>query len=97
MATDAFSQNIHSPGSTIRSGAMNRRWNDTARAFHGARAVHAAILSLVVGAIACGRVDEQKQNAAGGAAFPFDNRIGWVHGSCLAISNADLAGGTPVA
>jgi hypothetical protein len=30
------------------------------------------------------------------AAFPFAERLGWLHGTCLAISNPKLAGGTPV-
>jgi hypothetical protein len=30
------------------------------------------------------------------AAFPFPERIGWLHGACFAVSNPKLAGGAPV-
>jgi hypothetical protein len=59
--------------------------------------VRAAILMLIAAAISCGRRSEPGQPAAAIAAFSFTEGIGWWHGSCLAITNANLARGTPVA
>jgi len=52
----------------------------------------ALLLSLL--AIACGRAKEPEPRA--GSTFPVSARIGWLHGPCLAIRNADLARGTPI-
>jgi hypothetical protein len=78
---------------------MTSHWNHPGREFRRTVAIGAAVLILVAGASACGGIGDrdQKQNANGGAAFSFDDRIGWLHGSCLAISKPDLARGTPVA
>ena len=51
------------------------------------------VITLLAG-IACDRAKEPEPQA--GAAFPFATRVGWLHGACLAIRNADLARGTPV-
>jgi hypothetical protein len=57
----------------------------------------AAIGALLAAAAACGGASERDQRKAVAAPFPFNERIGWLHGPCLAILNADLASGTPVA
>jgi hypothetical protein len=68
----------------------------TFRIFLRALGLRAAIPILIVAAVSCGRVSEQGQSAAVSAAFPFGERIGWLHGPCLAISNPNLARGAPV-
>ena len=50
-----------------------------------------ALLSVV--ASSCGRGEPR----AASVPFVYDQRIGWMHGPCLAITNADLKPGTPVA
>lgn len=59
-------------------------------------ALRATIPMLIVAAGVCGRVAGQQQHRATGARFPFAKRIGWVDGLCLAISNANLAVGSPL-
>lgn len=84
--------------------AQERRWADSMktrrdqppRGFHRAGRFRAAILILTIVTVACGRVNEQEHGAAVGATFPFNERIGWLHGSCLAIANSGLAPGTMV-
>lgn len=56
-----------------------------------------AIPVLIAAAISCGRKSEPGLPAATVAAFSFAEGIGWLHGPCLAITNASLARGTPVA
>jgi len=56
----------------------------------------AAILLLIGAAVGCGGVKEQGHASVAGP-FVFAERIGWLHGSCLAISNPALVAGTPVA
>jgi hypothetical protein len=57
-------------------------------------AARAGLLILLLAVVACGGAREPESHA--GQMFPFAARIGWLHGSCLAIRNADLARGTPV-
>ncbi len=58
--------------------------------------LRAAIPVLILAAVSCGRVSESGQPAAAVAAFSFATGIGWFHGPCLAITNANLAHGAPV-
>ena len=57
-------------------------------------AARAGLLILLLAVVACGGAREPESHA--GPLFSFAARIGWLHGSCLAIRNADLARGTPV-
>jgi hypothetical protein len=57
----------------------------------------AAIPILVAAAVACSVSEPVQQPPAVAVPFPFGERIGWLHGSCLAISNPNLAAATPVA
>jgi hypothetical protein len=52
----------------------------------------AAIIAFLLACPACAK--EPAQRAA--APFAFNERIGWFHGSCLAITAPALASGTPV-
>jgi hypothetical protein len=76
---------------------MKRRYGLTLPIFQRGVGLRAAIAILIIAAVSCGRVNEPGQHAAVGAAFPFSERIGWLHGPCLAISNPNLAHGTAVA
>jgi hypothetical protein len=76
---------------------MNGRSGHTARVFQRTGMFRAGIPILIVAAVACGSVSELDQRGAAGVTFPFGERIGWLHGPCLAISNPDLARGTPLA
>lgn len=58
--------------------------------------LRAALLIPILAAVACGRVSERDQHSAGGVTFQFDERIGWLHGSCLAIRNPNLTSRTLV-
>jgi hypothetical protein len=49
---------------------------------------------LLLACVGCGEAREPER--PGGQTFAFAARIGWLHGPCLAIRNADLARGTPV-
>jgi hypothetical protein len=62
-------------------------------------ALFAMIPILLMAAVSCRKVSETRQAApaAPAAAFPFNERIGWFQGPCLAISNQHLARGTSVA
>jgi hypothetical protein len=75
---------------------MTRRHGQTPR-FSKPGGLHAAIPILIVAAVACGRVSETDQRRTAGVTFPFAERIGWLHGSCFAIQNPDLALGTTLA
>ena len=68
----------------------------TLRAFKRTTSFCAAIL-LMVAAVSCERKSNLGQHAAVSGEFPFSERIGWLHGPCLAIANPNLAHGTPVA
>jgi hypothetical protein len=57
--------------------------------------VNTRILAVV--AILCLCVGHPGPPAAAIEAFSYDEQIGWLHGPCLAISNAKLTPGTPVA
>ena len=63
--------------------------------FQRAVASTAAITTLVLAAVSCRGVNESPQQPHA-AAFAFNERIGWLHGPCLAISNPGLARGTAV-
>jgi hypothetical protein len=54
----------------------------------------ATIPFLLTAALSC-RKQNQAQSAPA-VAFPFNERIGWFQGPCLAISNQNLAPATPV-
>ncbi len=59
------------------------------------------VVLLVLGAVvACGRGSEPKPQPqpqpTAGVPLPIAERIGWLHGPCLAIANPKLAGGTPL-
>lgn len=56
----------------------------------------AVVLLLLGVAVACGRVSEQESHSASSVPFPFAERIGWLHGPCLAIANPNLVAGTPI-
>jgi hypothetical protein len=58
------------------------------------RCIAAAL--LLAFAVACDRASEQKARASAAVPFPFAERIGWLHGACLAIANPNLVSGTPV-
>lgn len=75
---------------------MKRRFRPAPRTFQRAIGLRAAMPILIVAAISCGRVSELGHHTVAGVAFPFGERIGWLHGPCLAISNPNLAQGTPV-
>ncbi len=62
----------------------------------GVIALVAAIPILELTAVSCGHGNGQGQPAAA-EPFSYDQRIGWLHGRCLAISNPKLVTGTPVA
>lgn len=53
---------------------------------------------LLMAAISCRKQSQAKQppHSAAGEAFPFQERIGWFQGPCIAISNQHLAPGTSV-
>jgi hypothetical protein len=87
---------IRAPRNEDGSGSMRRRCGLTLRTFQKAVGLCTAIPILTIAAVSCGRVREQGQHAAVGVAFQFGERIGWLHGACLAISNPNLANGTPV-
>lgn len=54
----------------------------------------ASLLSIAAG---CGRGDEGGAKAASkDTKVPLNERLGWVHGSCLASANPNLTVGTPV-
>ena len=56
-----------------------------------------AVVVLVLGVVgACERGSEPKPHAAATLPVPIAERIGWLHGPCLAIANPKLAGGTPL-
>jgi hypothetical protein len=76
----------------MKSLQVLARWS-----FQKASVLRTAISILIVAVVACGRVSEPAQDLATSLAFPFAERIGWLHGSCLAIAKPDLVGGTPVA
>ena len=76
---------------------MKKRCGQNPRRFQRAGGLRAGIPILIIAALACGRVSELDQRGAGGTTFLFRERIGWLHGSCLACSNPDLARGTPLA
>jgi hypothetical protein len=54
------------------------------------------LLSLLIGAAACGRTGDRVTNVARVDNFPLAERIGWFHGPCLASANPSLSPGTPV-
>ncbi len=76
---------------------MKRRCGLTVRIFLRAVGLRAAMPVLILAAVSCGRTSELGRRATVGVAFAFDEQIGWLHGPCLAISNPNLARGTPVA
>ena len=55
--------------------------------------LRAAIVFLIVVVASCSPASEPKTAVP---PFPFNERIGWFHGPCLAISGPELARGTPV-
>jgi hypothetical protein len=89
-------QTIRAPRNKDGSGSMRGRCGLPLRTFQSADWLFAAIPILIIAAVSCGHVSEQGQHAAVGVAFQFGERIGWLHGTCLAISNPNLAKGTPV-
>lgn len=52
---------------------------------------------LALGTAACERVEKSQSPKTVALAFSYADQIGWLHRSCLAIANANLARGTPVA
>jgi len=75
---------------------MKTRGDATSWSFQTVGGLRAAIAMLIAAAVGCG-VSERARQPTAGVAFSYSERIGWLHGSCLAISNPDLAAGTPVA
>ena len=62
-------------------------------------AICVAVPVLMLAAVSCDRVGKSNKvtQPAAKAAFSYSQQIGWLHGPCLAIANANLAPGTPVA
>lgn len=54
-----------------------------------------AALSMLIIAVSCGGSKGKGQGAAN-SSFSYAENIGWVHGACLAIANANLTRGTGV-
>jgi hypothetical protein len=52
---------------------------------------------VALAAVSCGHGADPQSFVAIGSTFPFAERIGWVHGPCLAIANSQLSRGMPVA
>jgi hypothetical protein len=69
----------------------------TLRTIKRAVVISVAVPILMFAAVSCGRVTKLGQHGAVAAAFSYSQQIGWLHGPCLAISNPNLAPGTPVA
>ena len=62
----------------------------------GTDSVRAGALLLLVGAAACLREPVTPAAVPAAAAFSLAERVGWVHGRCLAIGRDQLARGAPV-
>src|SRR6516165_8961451 len=87
------------PVQTRRPRAVSMTWPRLSGLWRFRRVgtLRATCLTLAVAADACGGMSDGAQPADTSGTFDFAQRIGWIHGSCIAIKNAALASGTPVA
>lgn len=83
-------------GGRYQYGSLKSRPRSTFREICRITGFCTATLIVILAMTSCHQVSEPARHSTNREAFPLERRIGWFHGRCFAISDANLARGTTV-